>query len=111
MFISSLGIGRNLIRKAKIKLKRAKTRKVRRQFAKSDKGPKKGLAIDIFVITAPPPQAAKADPRNGPDPKIPKAKGSFSFVKNPASIAKAIGPSAASPTPTPILKIIRSQNC
>jgi hypothetical protein len=62
-------------------------------------------------MIAPPPQAARADPRNGPDPKIPKAKGSFSLVKKPASIASAIGPKAASPTPTPIRKIIRSQNC
>ena len=67
--------------------------------------------MDIFVITAPPPHAANADPRNGPEPKIPKARGSFSLVKKPARIASAIGPSAASPTPTPILKIIRSQNC
>ena len=108
---SLLGIGRNLINNANSKLKKAKTRKVKRQSAKSDSGPKKGLAIDIFVITAPPHQAANADPKNGPDPNIPKAKGSFSLVKKPASIARAIGPRAASPTPTPILKIIRSQNC
>ena len=93
--ISSFGIGRNLISNANTKLKKAKIRNVKRQSAKLDSGPKKGLATDIFVMIAPPPQAASADPRNGPDPKIPKAKGSFSLVKKPASIASAIGPKAA----------------
>ena len=81
------------------------------QSENSDKKPKYGLILSIFVIIAAPPHPASADPKKGPAPQIPRAKGSFSLVKYADSTTRAIGPNAASPTPTPILKIIKSQNC
>ena len=79
------GMGKIFTLRATIKPISPKVKKVNLQSARSERGPKYILMIEKLVYKAAPPQAVKAEPKKGAVPKTPKAKGSLSFGKNPAS--------------------------